>query len=568
MYLSHLLRTDVRHFKWLLAGWVLVQAMSAVYRGMAPFVTDDRRAAALVAVLGFVLTLARWLGLAAMVPLLLQTHPATGSDAFWLTRPIPWRSLLLSKMVLIGALFVVMPGMFEAILMAVFRVPLRDILVISAQGMVLLAVVVALLMALAALTRNLARFALVAGGLLLVLGMLANVGLIVAMRMIPSGPEIHEVGPRVAGGSSLGEAIPLIGLMAALAALIAVQYRSRSTPAAVSTGVLGIVLAVAVLFLWPSSDHVLAAPSWADRNAAPTVVVHAPKIEFTRLEQWLPSEMPIEWATGAVHVRLAGMERSWLGSLRLAESHVQFEDGARLTTAGNGYGNTASVVGGYDLPDDRATRDVLDVSRLWPIRVDPREVVSQVPAIVLREADFRQRLGGAATYHGRFIVDLDQLQVAGILPLQPGAEFQDKGYRITIEGAMVRGARAQVRVRWIATDPGAYRSVQSYLRNQRTSEAIRGYAPANDMQSFGFGMLALAGVSAVSSESAGFDVRREMIEFSGFGQSSQDGLEITADWLAQAELVVVSRVSAGSVSRTIDIPRAEIVESPRRTTTR
>jgi hypothetical protein len=39
-------------------------------------------------------------------------------------------------------------------------------------------------------------------------------------------------------------------------------------------------------------------------------------------------------------------------------------------------------------------------------------------------------------------------------------------------------------------------------------------------------------------------------------------IDLTADWLAEADLVVVRRASRASVERTLDTPRVEIVEVP------
>ena len=565
-HVSHLLRTDIRHFKWLLAGWVLVQAMVAVHAGTAPFAADGPLAAP-VAVLGFVLTLASWLGLAFLVPLLLQTDPAGGSDAFWLTRPIPWRTLLLSKIVLIGGMCVAVPIVFEAILMAVFRVPVVDILAVAIQGILLQGLVVALLMAFAASTRTLAGFALAAGGLLLAVGLLLNVALIFAMRMIYEGPQIQEVTPRVESNAS-GPVLLLTGLIAALAMVVAVQYRQRSTRAAISAGALIAALAVALQFVWPWSYHVLAAPAWADRESALRLLVQAPGIPFASEDPWMPSMRPVEWLHGGVRLRLSGVERSWLGMLRLMDSSLQFDDGSNLATGGNGNGMTVQFEGVDDLADNAVLRDVLGVSRLAGTRWQGDQVPDSVNAIVLREADIRKRLGSTALYRGRFMLELDQLQIKGVVPLLPGTDFRDRGYRLVVEGVHSYGATAQLDLRYVGVTtffgPDGGRWQQFYLRNPRTSEAIEGHEKSVAVP----GMLRFIGLSAGGSEGVGFNLRRQSIQFFEQTPGKPAKFEITSEWLAQAELVVVRRVSSGSVVRTIEIPRAELVEAPRPTTTR
>jgi len=565
MHLSHLLRTDIRHFRWLLAGWVLIQAMSTVYAGTSPFASTDGRFAAPIAALGFVLILARWLGLAFMVPLLLQTDPAVGSDAFWLTRPIPWRTMLLSKIVLIGGACVGLPVVFEMILMAVYQVPLRYIVMVGVQGLLLQGLVVAVLLALGALTRTLAGFAIVAGGLLLAVGVLMNVGLIFAMRMLEEGPQIYEVHPRLVS-SAAAPVVILTAWIAALALVVAVQYRLRSTRAAVSTAVVALALVIALPFVWPGSDHALAAPEWAGRDSALQLVVQAPRVSFTLQDRWLPSHRPVEWFIGDVQLRLNGVEKTWLGTLRLIDSSLRMEDGSTLETVGNEGSKTVLFEGVDDSPAEVVTRDLLGVSRIrsaWTGPIWP----DSVPAIHLKEADVRQRFGSAALYRGRFMLDLDRLQVSGVVPLQPGAEFRDGGNRIVVEGVQRRGSGAQLLLRQIAVttffNSGSDRP-QFYLRNPRTSEALEGREAAAMASS---GSFAISGVSMIGANGVGLNLRRQLYEF-GRTSMSQFDFEITPEWLAQSELVLVERIASGSISRTIEIPSAELVEAPRPATSR
>jgi hypothetical protein len=44
--------------------------------------------------------------------------------------------------------------------------------------------------------------------------------------------------------------------------------------------------------------------------------------------------------------------------------------------------------------------------------------------------------------------------------------------------------------------------------------------------------------------------------------AKQPAFDITPEWLAQAELVVVRRTPSGSVARTIEIPGVEVVAAP------
>ena len=100
---AHLVRADVRRFRLLLAGWVLIEIADTVFTGVHPFLIGDSRTSMTIGLLAMVLFFTRWLGMIAIVALVVQTHPLVGSDAFWMTRPIAPRTLLVSKLVLLGA---------------------------------------------------------------------------------------------------------------------------------------------------------------------------------------------------------------------------------------------------------------------------------------------------------------------------------------------------------------------------------------------------------------------------------------------------------------------------------
>ena len=73
-------------------------------------------------------------------------------------------------------------------------------------------------MALSAMTRNLARFVLVVGGVLVSLVLLMSIGIAVAMRNILEGPQLHDVAGRSVSGPAAGVAVLLLLIAAVVAA--------------------------------------------------------------------------------------------------------------------------------------------------------------------------------------------------------------------------------------------------------------------------------------------------------------------------------------------------------------
>ena len=59
-----------------------------------------------------------------MVPLVVQADPLVGTDAFWMTRPIPWRALLAAKVIPLWVFIAAVPVVAEAAAMVAYHVPI------------------------------------------------------------------------------------------------------------------------------------------------------------------------------------------------------------------------------------------------------------------------------------------------------------------------------------------------------------------------------------------------------------------------------------------------------------
>ncbi len=195
-HLLHLVRADVRRFRLLLGLWTLVVIAETVLRAVRPALAGDPQLSMMFDLLATALFATRWLGMVVIVALVVQTHPLVGSDAFWMTRPISWRVLLASKLVLLGTTFVAVPALCELVLMAACRVPMAEALPVTLQLVLFQCLWLFIVMALSSLTKNLARLALVAGSVMIGLILLLNLMIAVMMRRLDDGPQMVEVIPR------------------------------------------------------------------------------------------------------------------------------------------------------------------------------------------------------------------------------------------------------------------------------------------------------------------------------------------------------------------------------------
>ena len=248
--LTHLIAADVRHHRLLLAAWLVIVAATATVDGARPMLTDGALVRT-VGVLGSLLSLTQTLLLLVLIPSVVQTHPLVGSNAFWMTRPIPPDILLVSKIVLLGAATVALPTVVESVLMAVYHVSGAQIVSVAAQTALHQTFWMILLMTAAALTPNLMRFALVCGGALVALALFLAVT--VAMFMTRMNDLPLAAGGGGGGGTdepTAGFVLNVLVVVVGLATLV-VQFRSRSRLRSVPVAATGLLLAFAIESMWP-----------------------------------------------------------------------------------------------------------------------------------------------------------------------------------------------------------------------------------------------------------------------------------------------------------------------------
>ena len=272
------------------------------------------------------------------------------------------------------------------------------------------------------------------------------------------------------------------------------------------------------------------------------------------------SGQPDGWRTGNARLRLRDVQPGWLPTVTLAEGSVQFDDGVTLTTVGNGYQSSAGFEGVDDPPLRAVARGVLGVGRLSD-GFYTRSHIDAVPAIIVRQADFKKYAGATGRYRGRFLIGLDRVQIAGTIPLRSGAEFQDRWRRVVIDQVILQSPAATLRLRQFTTatiaDADEFPQVSFYLRNPGSGEAVAGSQGGGFAHSFGLSWAFFFGVST-AGPGTGFNVANTSLRFPELTGVEEPAIEISADWLSRAELVIVYTLPAGSVTRSVEIPEFEI----------
>jgi len=543
--LAHLVAADVRRHRLLLAAWLSIVVATAIVDGTRPILAADS-AVGTIGILGSLLWLTALLLMIVLIPLVVQTHPLVGSDAFWMTRPIPPGALLVSKGVLIGIVMVAAPALAEAALMAAYYVPPAQIAAVAAQSALNQTFWTILLMTAAALTPNLTRFALLCGGALVTLVLFIAATLTISMITI-------EDSPPMSGGGDTGE--PTYGLVltvltvAAGVALLVVQSRTRSRIRSVAVGASGLCLAffAAAAWPWPILAPRFEVPAWIAAESSLRLSASAETVQVT--EERSPFSRRTAWRSARARVRLDGIEPKWSADVGMLDAVLTLEEDIRLASTGAGYHAAAPIGGNEERPTHGVRRDLLGVERLvgpFPPRGESAVV------FFVRDADFRRLAPATGTYRGRFHVRLTYHDLEATLPLERGATHQNGAYRLVVEGMERRSGSVSILARESdATSLFDRRSTPElsfYLRNRRAREAVEGFAhdPGD-----GFFLSRFLPFMFGSSRTFGFRARNLLIRFQP--GDAQESLSIDGDWLAEAELVVVRAVREGSVERTLEI---------------
>lgn len=552
--LAHLLKSDLRRFRLLIAAWIVLVSAGVVLYAVAPGVAGNTRLFDAVQATAGLLWLARQLLRVVLVTSVVHAHPVVGSTAFWMTRPIPPRLLFASKVILIFGVAVGVPVAGDLALAIAYHVPLREAAFAAFQTALANGAWVALLMTVAVLTQTLAQFALACG----VAIMCAALVPVAAELLGTLRTRSAFVGSRVAS-DPLIPVVAAVVLLASLAAAWMVQYIRRNRSEAIAVGAAGFCVALVFGSLTPPplvARHI-EPPPWA-RNATALELRQNPRNAHpgTGTVYWLPAVSSREGASTSAVARgllvLPDLPPGWFATAALREATL-VANGKTLACDGPAYLGTAALsrAATGSNPIQVALGEALDVDRMMHLQLYGAE--SAILFVVPNEG--LNQLGAAkGLYRGRFRLDLMHVEVLAALPLTSGETFQDDAYRITIGDVRLDGV---LNVRLLRSDvptirPRLGRRPQYgfYLRNRGQREAAGGYLRPAQAR---FIVPPLAAIVALSNITPGVEVSGDLLTFRESPRTSQLGPDLMPEWLKGAELVVVRTTNAGTVERPLQI---------------
>jgi hypothetical protein len=466
-----------------------------------------------------------------------------------MTRPIPPRTLLASKLVLLGVMTVVAPAFANAALMAGYGVPPALIGKVAVETALDQTFWLIVLMAAAALTANLTQFALLCGGALVALALVVAGAAAILFARIDDAPTSAG---SAATADPTGTIVLTVLAIVAGVALLAVQYRARSRVRSVPVGAAGLLLAFVVseAWRWPVLAPKLDVPAWAARESALRLVAPGETVE-------VHEDMPMfsarkAWRSASAQLRLAGVEPGWSADVGVLDATLDLDRGVRLASAASAY-PVPVPIGEEQHPTRGVVGQLLGAQRV--VDAAPPRAESAI-VFFLRDAEFSRHTPATGRYRGRFHVGLTRHDIEARLPLRPGATHHEGAYRLAIVGVERTSGSVSILARESdATSIFDRRPVPRfdfYLRNERSGEAVLGGAQPLG-EEFVFARFLPFSMSSGSVRTSGFMTRGLLVRFPpGYGAEGAS-LSIDDDWVAGAELFVVRATREGFVERTLEI---------------
>jgi hypothetical protein len=559
-HLGHLIRWDVRRVRAILAVWIALVVGYTLLVGIRPHAAADTALRESIAVVDSVLWLTMLLLTFALVSFVIHADPTVGTDAFWMTRPIPPATLLASKLVLLGLALLVIPVTAESMLLASNRMPASTSLGVLAQTSSIRLVVITLLVIAAAVTRNLPRFALLCGATLLAFAVAFGISIAVLMRNVEDQPP-GNTSSRAAEDPSALVVFNALFVAAALV-MLAVQYRTKLKRRSIAVGAAGVAAALVVGWLWPIPflQPRFETPEWAEHAETLSIRIDPATISTNRPEAFFASRR-FEWATvnGLIHAE--GVQPGWSASVALRDATLDLPNGVTLRSGGSW--RSFLVVGGSYVPEPgyATARELLGVTTLAtyaPAPLGPPPPQARPALFVMRRDQVAEHLPARGHYRAHMDINLTQYVVQGAIPIVPGASLQNGGYRLVVDrttwfdsefAIVAREARATSM--WERRPWAEY---SFYLRNRQRGEAVlvSDYVLHSNFSILRF--LPIGQFSIGSSQTSGFSSRGMVLRIPPRYGPRGTTLDLDDAWLAAAELVIVRRTEEGWVERTVEIP--------------
>jgi hypothetical protein len=548
----HLIWADICRHRLVLAMWTLLWIGAIVLAAVGPHLVLAPGASATLTLAGGPLRVALFLLSVILAPIVMQTHPFTGTTAFWMTRPIAPGLLLTAKLILLGAALVALPACALIVAMTASGVPRAPMLFGVVSLIVSQSAWLALTVAYAALTQTLARYLMAVGATLAAL--VAYLFLISAFEALqtPDSPGSQRWAPPTPTDDLVGPALVAV----ALVLVAVVQAFTRNRGASIVTGIAGMGVALTMWSHghWNVLDPERRPPAWTASEQAGRLVAGP---EDVRAERNVFATRSTRWRTIRARARLHDLPKAWTANVQLVMAALQLPDGTALSSPTL---NSAAPPFAADAgnPMHETIKSALGVELLaqpFPTRGE------SLPAFIMPDDEFRRLAPTVARYTGRFDVHPTRYHVEARLPLRVGAAIANDTYRLELLD--VRSGIDSVELTAVEsnfdTPFGTMRPAQHrfYLTNARCRCAIE--IGDRNIRDIAFGMV---GIHMSNNSALQFLPRQRRLAYPTPQFPVQEAFEIDDTWIAGAELVILRTDIHPPFQRTLVIDDFPVRQPP------
>lgn len=536
----HILRKDVFHLRGLLTGWflLLIAQSSLIGFGLTTGANDYFWQIA-YSFLALGIPLAQGLLVMVLVPLLVHAEPLVGTTAYWFTRPIARQTLLGSKIAFVCLLLVVPNFVLQCLVLAVNRIPAEDIFSLVPEILIQQLGTLLFFAGFAVLTSGFASYALWVVVTVVLTSVLAFVAQMVVMWQ--SSETFFET---VQNPTLLASRTCASGIFQILGgfAVVIHQYLTRETKRSVFQWVGVLVIASLISIAWPW-DFLASPKVEASQEIIPadSVVVTLEQVSGADAFQLFSSNAPQKELN--MRVRLGDVPPGVQLEIGKVTGSLQFES-ASLEVNTNGPG----IFGGsWFWP--AAAQHALGGIPILNARADGETAATTL--LNLPEDQFFAISKETGTLNLNLELVAFRYVQAGAVPLESGQQIVTAESRVEIGSVLKNTAgctlilRERRLNRWGGmtqeSSPGSSSTQRIYfLVNRKENLAI---LPKDNFNADVFGAFQTANLLINRNFNLSFD-KKELGE----------RVDLSSDWLKDAELVVLDRLDIGTLERPLDVP--------------
>ena len=546
----HHLKKDIRCLRHLLSLWFILLLVNSllIRSGLDLFIASDEGIEVLSTAYVLLYVLQQMLQIV-IVCQLVQADALAGTTAFWLTRPISRKGLLLSKSLFVLLVLILPSLVAEVIVLGANGIFSETLSVLPQEILLPSALFLVPPMLVATLTPNLTRL-LVVGVASVTAFFLVHYAVLASVMTFGTGPgkrvNAFFPGQWLAIFSNNPSAMMASAILAVVlgAIVIAYQYLKRRTLHSSAAAVLGTCLVIGSLNFWSwnilkSSDW-LPAHSGFDSRTVKLLVANEPGAGFVQDNGGKVMILrPIE---------IRGVPPDFFLEIIGHRAVVEFSDGKSVSSSLDypwGFFSNRGVGGGLQPQAEREVRvlnDPFPVNRpiaapLLSLDIDTYQKYKEIPGTFSAEAQLRvyQQLTAKLPLKigSRHKGDLGELTLLSIVPnrdtlLTVLSNSKQDGFVVTLRESGVRY--------WLQRT--SLSGASYVLRNRVRKEALFGRSYPKDI--FG-GFPALHRLV----------INRSPVYFTTAGIPDYQGPVIDDDWLREAELLRVDSRVVGQFSTSV-----------------